>query len=106
MKQHPGSTGVQVEGCAALGNVACDNDANCRTIAEKGGIEAAFRAMTQHSHEYGVQERGCFVMYWMVNCESARPAIREGKALMDAARKNFRKNDDIKKYLDDVYAKI
>ncbi len=96
MKQHPDSTGVQQYGCLALVNVAAWNDANQRTIAEKGGIEAAFRAMTQHSHHEGVQQWGCFMMCCMVECESARPAIREGKALMDAARKNFPNNFKIR----------
>ena len=95
MKQHPGSTGVQENGCYALGMVAAGNDANQRTIAEKGGIEAAFRAMTQHSHDEGVQRRGCGVMWHMVRCESVRPAIREGKAVMDAARNNFPNNGNI-----------
>ena len=45
-------------------------------------------------------------MFWMVDLESARPAIRKGKAVMDAARNNFPNNDDIKLYLDDVYRNI
>ena len=106
MKQHPDSTEVQQYGCAALGCVANGNDANQRTIAEKGGIEAVFRAMTQHSHHEGVQEWGCYMMCKMVDCESVRPAIREGKAVMDAARNNFPNNANIEKYLKDVYAKI
>ena len=76
------------------------------TLAEKGGIEAAFRAMTQHSHHEGVQANGCFMMYMMVDCESVRPAIREGKAVMDAARNNFPNNARIKQFLKDVYANI
>ena len=106
MKQHPDSTGVQQQGCRALAEMARGNDANQRTIAEKGGIEAVFRAMTQHSHHEGVQQWGCYMMYIMVKCESVRPAIREGKALMDAARNNFPDNDCIKRWLKDVYAKI
>ena len=106
MKQHPDSTEVQRNGCAALGRVACANDANRRTIAEKGGIEAVFRAMTQHSHHEWVLRRGCFMMYAMVGCESVRPAIREGKAVMDAARNNFPNNANIKTWLDDVYDNI
>ena len=106
MTQHRDSTEVQVNGCWALGNVASNNDANRRTIAEKGGIEAVFRAMTQHSHHEDVQQWGCGMMYMMVYCESVRPAIREGKAVMDAARNNFPNNADIKKYLNDVYANI
>ena len=46
------------------------------------------------------------MMYFMVDCESVRPAIREGKAVMDAARNNFPNNDNIKRYLEDVYANI
>ena len=106
MKQHPDSTEVQQYGCRALGQVAYLNDATRRTIAEKGGIEAAFRAMTQHSHDEQVQWRGCYMMYHMVRCESVRPAIREGKALMDAARNNFPNNSWIKTYRKDFYAKI
>ena len=106
MKQHPGSTEVQHQGCMALGNVAWNIDANRRIIAEKGGIEAAFRAMKQHSHDEEVQQGGCSMMYYMVDCESARPAVREGKALMDAARNNFPNNAHIKRRLKDVYAKI
>ena len=106
MAQHRDSTEVQQWGCCALGWVADTNDANRRTIAKKGGIEAVFRAMTQHSHHEDVQSNGCFMMYKMVKCESARPAIREGKAVMDAARNNFPNNGMIKRYLDDVYAKI
>ena len=77
-----------------------------RTIAEKGGIKAAFHAMTQHSHHEGVQRCGCYMMCIMVDLKSARPAIRKGKALMDAARNNFPNNSDIKRWLDDVYGKI
>ena len=105
MAQHRDSTGVQEQGCEALGNMAI-NPATRPIIAEKGGIEAAFRAMTQHSHHEDVQVWGCYVMCRMVFCESARPAIREGKALMDAARNNFPDNDDIKRYLKKVYGKI
>ena len=97
---------MQKEGCEALASVAFKNAANQRTIAEKGGIEAAFRAMTQHSHHEDVQKNGCLMMYFMVDCESVRPAIREGKAVMDAARNNFPNNDWIKDWLKDVYAKI
>ena len=46
------------------------------------------------------------MMWCMVDCESVRPAIREGKAVMDAARNNFPNNADIKMYLKDVYANI
>ena len=106
MAQHRDSTEVQVNGCGALMNVATRNAATRRTIAEKGGIEAVFHAMTQHSHHEGVQEWGCYVMYYMVDLESARPAIRKGKAVMDAARNNFPNNSDIKLYLNIVYGKI
>ena len=106
MKQHPDSTEVQYNGCLALGNVAALNAAARPIIAEKGGIEAVFRAMTQHSHHEDVQDNGCYMMCWMVKCKSARPAIREGKAVMDAARNNFPDNADIKECLNDVYRKI
>ena len=106
MKQHPDSTEAQTYGCYALGRLACDNAANIRTIAKKGGIEAVFRAMTQHSHHEGVQDNGCYMMWIMVDCESARPAIREGKAVMDAARNNFPNIDMIKYYLKHVYDNI
>ena len=46
------------------------------------------------------------MMCRMVTLESARPAIRKGKAVMDAARNNFPNNSDIKRYLNDVYGKI
>ena len=46
------------------------------------------------------------VLYYMVKCESVRPAIREGKAVMDAARNNFPDHDYIKMYLNYVYANI
>ena len=46
------------------------------------------------------------MMYMMVLLESARPAIRKGKAVMDAARNNFPNNSNIKTYLNDVYGKI
>ena len=46
------------------------------------------------------------MMYIMADCESARPAIREGKAVMDAARNNFPDNDSIKTFLNSVYGKI
>ena len=105
MAQHRDSTEVQWSGCQALGNVAW-NAATRPTIAEKGGIEAVFHAMTQHSHHEEVQYWGCGVMYCMVHLESARPAIRKGKAVMDAARNNFPNNSDIKLYLDDIYTKI
>ena len=78
--------------------------ANRRTIAEKGGIEAVFRAMTQHSHHEDVQYYGCSMMYYMVGLKSARPAIREGKAVIDAAWDNFSNNAKIKGYLEAVYA--
>ena len=106
MAQHRDSTKVQHYGCRALGNVACDNPATRPTIAEKGGIEAVFHAMTQHSHDEVVQEWGCSVMGCMVDLESARPAIRKGKAVMDAARKNFPNNDGIQQFLNTVYGKI
>ena len=106
MTQHRDSTEVQWYGCKALANVAANIDANRRTIAEKGGIEAAFRAMTQHSHDEVVQRLGCYMMRQMVHCESARPAVREGKAVMDAARNNFPNNGNIKDYIDDVYDSI
>ncbi len=106
MAQHRDSTKVQCNGCMALGDVAWNNAANQRTIAEKGGVEAVFHAMTQHSHHEQVQRQGCYVMYMMVDLESARPAIRKGKAVMDAARNNFPNNSNIKRYLGDVYGKI
>ena len=106
MAQHRDSTKVQEVGCRALGSVAANNAATRTTIAEKGGIEAVFHAMTQHSHHERVQGLGCRVMCIMVNLESARPAIRKGKAVMDAARNNFPNNSDIKRYLDDVYGNI
>eukprot|EP00505_MAST-04D_sp_SCG-Rhode-Island_P003745 Stramenopile-MAST_4_protein_3745 len=106
MAQHRDSTKVQQEGCKALANVACDNAATRPTIAEKGGIEAVFHAMTQHSHHEGVQRWGCGVMYIMVDLESARPAIRKGKAVMDAARNNFPNNSDIPAWLKEIYGKI
>ena len=46
------------------------------------------------------------MMYQMVYLESARPAIRKGKAVMDAARNNFPNNRSIKLYLEVVYDKI
>ena len=107
MAQHRDSTEVQEQGCWALGSVAANNPANQRTIAEKGGIEAVFHAMTQHSHHEGVQRCGCEVMWYMVGlCESARPAIRKGKAVMDAARNNFPNNRNIKHYLNYIYDSI
>ena len=107
MAQHRDSTEVQEQGCWALRNVAAYNAANRRTIVEKGGIETVFHAMTQHSHDEEVQDWGCYMMYIMVIwCESARPAIREGKAVMDAARNNFPNNNAIQRRLNDVYANI
>ena len=106
MAQHRDSTEVQEKGCNALGSVAYNNAATRRTIAEKGGIEAVFHAMTQHSHHEGVQKWGCCVMCRMVYLESARPAIRKGKAVMDAARNNFPNDSSIQTDLNDVYAKI
>ena len=41
----------------------------------------------------------CGMMYFMAICESVRPAIREGKAVMDAARNNFPNNAKIKRWL-------
>ena len=46
------------------------------------------------------------MMYMMVDCESARPAIRKGKAVMDAARNNFPNDDTIKPNLNYIYAWI
>ena len=106
MAQHRDSTKVQEEGCHALGNVAHVNAATRLTIVEKGGIEAVFHAMTQHSHDEYVQRWGCYMMYRMVRLESARPAIRKGKAVMDAARNNFPNNEYIQAYLNNVYAMI
>ena len=60
----------------------------------------------EHSHHEDVQDNGCYMMYHMVDCESVRPAIREGKAVMDAARNNFPNNADIKRYLKWVYDRI
>jgi hypothetical protein len=105
MAQHRDSTKVQEQGCFALGSVAYIA-ATWPTIAEKGGIEAVFHAMTQHSHHEWVQKWGCRVMYMMVDLESAIPAIRKGKAVMDAARNNFPNNSNIQLYLNKVYAKI
>eukprot|EP00505_MAST-04D_sp_SCG-Rhode-Island_P004538 Stramenopile-MAST_4_protein_4538 len=106
MAQHRDSTKVQQQGCYALWDVAHYNDATRPTIAEKGGIEAVFHAMTQHSHDEEVQYYGCYMMFWMVQLESARPAVRKGKAVMDAARNNFPRNGYIQDYLNKVYAKI
>ena len=61
--------------------------------------------MTQHRDREKVQRWGCGVMYVMVDLESARPAMQKGKAVMDAARKNFPNNADIEKYLNKVYGR-
>ena len=53
-----------------------------------------------------MQYYGCCVMCMMVDLESARPAIRKGKAVMDAARNNFPNNRWIQDCLNDVYARI
>jgi ubiquitin len=107
MKQHPDSTKVQESGCRALGNVAGNDTYDVhRTIAEKGGIEAAFHAMTQHSHHKRVQQNGCFMIFIMVYCESTRPAIRKGKAVMDAARNNYPNDVDIRQNLIHIYRSI
>jgi hypothetical protein len=106
MAQHRDSTEVQQKGCGVLGSVARNNPATHPTIAEKGGIEAVFHAMTQHSHHEDVQQEGCRVMYFMVSLKSARPAIRKGKAVMDAARNNFPNHGGIKTWLNYVYLNI
>jgi hypothetical protein len=106
MAQYPDSVEVQETGCRALWRVVVKNNATRPTIAEKGGIEAAFHAMTQHSHHEGVQVQGCYMMCEMVKCESARPAIRKGKAVMDAARNNFPNNDNIIQYLNYVERRL
>ena len=46
------------------------------------------------------------MMRIMVDCESVRPAIREGKAVMDAARNNFPNNHNIQEWLNYVYGNI
>jgi hypothetical protein len=50
---------VQEDGCAALGNLAHKNYANCVSITAKHGIEAILSAMTAHSNVSNVQECGC-----------------------------------------------
>jgi hypothetical protein len=46
-------------GCAALGNLACNNDTYRASIAAKHGIEAIVNAMTAHINESKVQECAC-----------------------------------------------
>jgi hypothetical protein len=49
MTTHINVSKVQEQGCATLGNLAFNNDANRVSIAAKHGIEAIVSSMTVHS---------------------------------------------------------
>jgi hypothetical protein len=53
---------VQQEGCVALLNLSCKNDANQVKIAALGGIEGVVAAMNVHFDNAGVQHRGCMAL--------------------------------------------
>ena len=97
-REHQDCKEVQQWGCYALGNTAGIDANQRRTIAVEGGIEAAFAAMRQHGNREEVQKWGCYVVSAMVLCESARPAIREGRALMEAALRRYPRNADLRQY--------
>ena len=58
MVRHLKHVGVQENGCAAIGNLAV-NDENQAKAGRIGSIEAVVDAMNQHLRHQGVQERGC-----------------------------------------------
>jgi hypothetical protein len=97
---------VQYRGCYALGKIAEDNAANQRIIAEKGGVEAAFHAMTQHSHDKNLHHSACSMIQTMAKCEAARPAIQTGKPVLDAAREYFSKDSVLCMYINIIYQEL
>ena len=67
-------------------------------IAEAGGIELAIEAMKKHPGVAGVQNQGCFVLYWMVDLKLAHPKIIKGKEQLEYAKSTYPKNAKIQKY--------
>jgi hypothetical protein len=45
MAQYPDNAGLQGDGCGALTNISHGNDANKRSIAQRGGVESVLNAM-------------------------------------------------------------
>jgi hypothetical protein len=59
MAKHSNIPEVQQNGCAALRNLAQNNNANRVSIAANHGIEAIVSAMKAHNKISEVQEYGC-----------------------------------------------
>ncbi|EGD79791.1 hypothetical protein PTSG_10776 [Salpingoeca rosetta] len=73
MKMHSSNGDVQEKGCAALWNLA-ENDDNVVSIASKGGIDVVIAAMKMHSSNSGVQVQGCGAL-WKLAYNNYRVAI-------------------------------
>jgi hypothetical protein len=76
MTAHSNVSKVQEDGCAALAQLAYNNDANRVSIEAKRGIEAIVSAMTVHSNVSRVQEEGWLALFNLTDNKSVAVRIQ------------------------------
>jgi hypothetical protein len=78
MRAHPQEEGVQKDGCSALADMCCGNDAaaaaRTQRAAAAGAIEEVVAAMRAHPQEEKVQENGCLVLAYVCYGDDAAAA--------------------------------
>ena len=85
MRAHPQEEGVQENGCCALADMCCGDDAAAavarrQRAAAAGAIEEVVAALRAHPQEEGVQENGCLVLGNMCFGNDAAAAARKQRA--------------------------
>lgn len=67
LKQHPTHTGVQQQGCAALGRLAYGDSVQQVSIAKADGIEMLLAALKQHPTNAAVQAVACLALHHLAH---------------------------------------
>lgn len=106
-----GSTRVASYGCATLGNLANDNEANADAIVlSAGGLDAILVAMATHPDNWTVQDMACFSLrnLAMFCGPAGMRVIQESNAtaLVRAAKANHAGNRDVNRIADFTLAEL
>eukprot|EP00964_Phaeocystis_antarctica_P033928 scaffold19261_cov55-Phaeocystis_antarctica.AAC.1 len=84
LRAHPQEEGVQKQGCGALVNICCGDDAagraRCQRATAAGAIEVVVAAMRACPQEVDVQEYGCGALGNMCFGDDAAAAARRQRA--------------------------
>ena len=94
--------GSTLAACLALGNLVAGYSDGARAVLSCGGVESCLAVIQRYPDCEEIQERGCYLLYWLRDDDGAKARITRGggNELLMAATARFPDNAVLRVYAD------